>query len=100
MMSKHTEGPWSYDRIWALVLGPHDQEICAVHAAVDDHDSRHIQHERAEANAALIAAAPDMKKALQSILRALSTEGGHVPDLDHARETARAAIRKAEGGQQ
>jgi len=60
MNTKHTPGPWKYDETWALIHAEHGSEIAAVHAA------RGTRGE-AQANAHLIAAAPDLLAALEAI---------------------------------
>jgi len=84
-MSKHTPGPWE-----ALCTDPHHQLVifarsveefvCGVTGHMPD----------AEANARLIAAAPDLLEALK---RVCSHGYRSSPDWDNAR----AAIKKAEG---
>ncbi len=51
-----TPGPWRYDSVWSLVLGPEgdEQQICAIHG------SELVPKQQAAANAALIARAPDL----------------------------------------
>lgn len=87
-MSTHTPGPW-----------------CALNAGlvVAAGDVKVAQADRAnaytEANARLIAAAPDLLAALKAILNVDNppvTDPGHV-DFPRAMELARAAIAKAEG---
>lgn len=76
-MSKHTSGPWTasprQDGLYNIYAGPHDVALCV-----------------RPSNAALIAAAPDLLAALQSML-----EGNH--NQQDVRESARAAITKATG---
>jgi hypothetical protein len=102
-MSRHTPGPWEAQGEARLVgtneehhlwcgniwpLGPsYRGEICTVQSA--DHISG-ISRQEAEANARLIAAAPDLLAALKGILV--------ITDRDHVVwDAARAAIAKAEG---
>ena len=91
-MDKHTPGPWVVDRshpdwvegttIWA-------NDVVIAHAVAD-------QHHQTEANARLIAAAPDLLAALEACLHRLDAH-----DDQSAPEclTARAAIAKATGVQ-
>jgi hypothetical protein len=94
-MSKHTPGPWSSERIW-------DTPATRVHARVDggvpvalaDVFSMREPGER-EANAQLIAAAPEMLSALARALSWLSSYpgGGAMKCYDEVRS----AIKKATG---
>lgn len=112
-MSKHTPGPWFrytkegqmgivagevVEKECATMGGPKTIEsyefdvvggcgCCASPYGVDD-------HETAEANARLIAAAPDLLDALELILSADSRGFG----MDYVKGCARAAIAKATGG--
>jgi hypothetical protein len=101
--SKHTPGPWNISKTmmpedcrgdWRIA-DQYDNDLADVFCEATSENG--YTDETNAANAALIAAAPDMKAALQRVLRALATEGGHVPDVEHARESARAALAKAEG---
>jgi hypothetical protein len=60
-MSKHTLGPWnayeSDGQTYVESLGPKVTDVCRV--------MRHLPFEEVQANAALIAAAPDMLEALK-----------------------------------
>jgi len=89
----HTKGPW--------VVGPVDDtvvthmgkdgiryEVAAVDGDYNDPDTWPIM----EANARLIAAAPDLLEALQNLLAVHQGEGG---TKYHAIDIARAAIAKA-----
>lgn len=95
---KHTPGPWSYfkgnfahlehpgiealdDTFSVVILGYKDR-------TEDDGGVRGRTAEEAEANARLIAAAPDLLAALKEILAA---------DCKRTQEQAAAAIVKAEG---
>lgn len=84
----HTPGPWrvaqinATDKPWAVIgQGPHGDEIVAGYL-------------RTEADARLIAAAPDMLAALQVLLASASYS---TDAMDAAEAQARAAIAKAEG---
>ncbi len=74
----HTPGPWKHDPTWGLIEHGKTQ-ICALH-------SGNI------ANARLIAAAPDLLVALESLLKSSEVFGRFDAQLD-----AREAIRKAKG---
>lgn len=104
-MIKHTPGPWvtypdgDYIYIQHEATGDGVNAPCGVFtvALVGYGFGMQADPEEAQANARLIAAAPKMLNALQSVLRALAIEGGHVPVVADARATARAAIAQAEG---
>lgn len=89
-MSKHTPGEWRID-----LHSAHDKMIPIAGrgpgqiAFVDQDD---IDTDEAAANAALIAAAPDLLAALEDIVRHGHARGYLIL------ERARAAIRKAKGG--
>jgi hypothetical protein len=91
-MSKHTPGPWSVDdphQIWAESAG----EYVAI-TRVEDWDT--IPREQAEANARLIAAAPELLEALKAMLTNWEEAPAYGSD---AAAKARAAIAKATGEQ-
>ena len=99
MNEKHTPGPWKVDQTWALIVGPKMEEIAAVHSSMPSGGNRVSWRQTAEANARLIAAAPDLLQALESLLVELGKKGGNTPASEFRGmwETARAAIAKAEG---
>lgn len=83
---KHTPGPWTLDgphQVWAESVG----EYVAITAEIEDFDA--VPRDQAEANARLIAAAPDLLEALKLAER-------HCPVNSEAEILARAAIAKAE----
>ena len=85
--SKHTPGPW--------VIRETDEYSEKLSIQTDEYyvalvDFSHDQ----TANARLIAAAPDMMEALESMLMARDTV-----EREEARREARAAIAKAKGGE-
>ena len=89
---KHTPGPWR------AIIRKNGGGI--TNAFVDMQSGGHIaiplnNPETAEANARLIAAAPELLEALQTWIAACDT-GTHT-DINQAREQARAAIAKATG---
>lgn len=103
-MSKHTPGPWyvfhSAHRGRVDDDGPGAFSIGDAQTAYSANIlcSRYQWPERAEemkANARLIAAAPDLLEALQSIL----DDGLHCDVVPHLHAKARAAIAKATGEQ-
>ena len=99
-MSKHTPGPW-------ICLGPsfgdplprYTTEICTEWEDQDREDviqicelPLHHHDEENEANARLIAAAPDLLEALEELL-CQTRQYGHKPEI----KMAEAALRKARG---
>lgn len=97
--TKHTPGPW-YSAITPTSgtwVGSDPQCMIGIARIFGDSD------EETEANAALIAAAPDLLealKALHSCHRAFSNDPEMWTALDDdARKQAEAAIEKAEGGE-
>jgi len=122
-MSEHTPGPWTYSRSeqygdWCFYVGqadgapytPHYSDVATLIAETVSDERRSIQ----EANARLIAAAPDLLEAVQEFLE--MTEEPPEPNcschiappcgdcVDHAGlrgafKVARAAITKATGEQ-
>lgn len=99
MSAKHTPGPWAYayDGSSTWSIGEADDPQDKLVASIGDRDDA-----RATANARLIAAAPDLLKALEFCAQAIRTAG-----LDtvkggicaQAFAEARAAIAKARGGE-
>ena len=90
-MERFTPGPWTFERRgmghgYDIVGGSLGETIV--------YDVRNSRHEKAVANARLIAAAPDLLTALQAILH--TYDDGGVP-LASAFEMANAAIAKAVG---
>lgn len=91
-MTAHTPGPWTLDTVangWMLVANGQDITAEAFDAT--------------EADARLIAAAPELLEALQSLTRALAEAGldtmpgDTMADVRTASEDALATIAKAEG---
>jgi uncharacterized protein YbbK (DUF523 family) len=60
----HTPGPWKIEAVYLAPHRTHFGEYRFPHQAVDGH-SREYSHSEAEANAALIAAAPELLEALK-----------------------------------
>jgi hypothetical protein len=90
--AKHTSGPW-YTRHGQISseTSAHGCTIANCNAT-----AKGISQAEVDANARLIAAAPEMFEALKR-LTAWHGNPGSLADLDGARETARAALAKAEG---
>lgn len=114
MSTKHTPGPWSLQGDITLVGDPYSKTgqhalycaeirhpdsggcVCTIQSA--DHVDTGITRETAEANARLIAAAPDLLDALQAMLThmGMDEDDWNKPTFNKAR----AAISKATGEQQ
>lgn len=86
--SKHTPGPWYIDETYGLIMWQ-DKEVAAIHAG---------RNGDARANAALIAAAPDLLAACEIILTNSSTLDLSNPYHKAIQDAAFAAIAKAKGG--
>lgn len=100
---EHTPGPWMYDddRI-GVSDSPHDSEPF-ITSVICDMVGDHITTDENDANARLIAAAPDMLEALKLFERYASfyeTKPNYTlgPEEVATLEAARSAIAKAEGG--
>lgn len=94
MSKKHTPGSWKAvaatpDERTFVETQDGDRLICFVEGSVGDNHSDY-------ANARLIAAAPDLLKALERCISALAANGA--PNCEAVKE-ARAAITKAGGGE-
>ena len=95
-MRGHTEGPWHREGL--AIVGVFRTGIVASTPAI--HDGGVFER---EANARLIAAAPELLEALREIVNGISGRdcGGNprtdIHALDWVDKTARAAIRKATG---
>lgn len=94
--AKHTPGPWAYGEECGLtreIWGDNGPELYAIA------QTRHGDPGQCEANARLIAAAPELLEALISMIEApvyFSAVGAE--KRKKAREKARYAITKATGG--
>jgi hypothetical protein len=93
-MSKHTPGPWGYcydgSGTWSIGLNSDPQAEPPYASIMDRND------ERAGANAPLIAAAPDLFKALKAILE--EANGDIFSEISYLLvDAGKAAILKAEG---
>ncbi len=89
----HTPGPWKNLENRITSSGG---EICEIFAL--EGDDRHSKYEEANANARLIAAAPELLQILQSIVEDVGYGGGGALLCDQFLSRARAVIAKAEGG--
>ena len=97
-MSKHTLGPWEASEgypsdIWHVDMPSRGYSV-VVSRAEEDWD---MAVEEVQANAHLIAAAPELLDALETLL--LSTERDDMNFRVRAMEAAREAIAKAKGGE-
>ena len=106
MKTTHTPGPWNVDG--SNITGPDDHNIGIVSgphtigASDAALESRMREHARDEANARLIAAAPDLLAALESLMQHFVGDRTAVNCLGGAgiaADVARAAIAKAKGAQ-
>lgn len=100
--AKHTSAPWivssAHGRATVIIGGPTDNvAICSLHPADFDSDVGAWDHGPATAaNAKLIASAPVLRAAAESMLAAF---GGNVPDWLRAEfDGLAAAVKQAEGG--
>lgn len=85
--AQHTPGPWHFDRHgYALYVNSGNTLVAALSM-----DGKHL--ETSEANARLIAAAPN----LLEVLRQIISDGLHCDVVPHLQRKARAAIRQATG---
>lgn len=98
MNTKHTPGPWSIDsdgdgKPDAIITSQHlpemDDDVCEVYGGNDD------DCETRKANAALIAAAPDLLEALHAIIAKFESDPDDLETMDAGIAIARAAIAKA-----
>ncbi len=94
MSTKHTPGPWQSDAAgesheW-VVLSSENQSICACMNGVGGKD-------RVQANARLIAAAPELLEALEDVLKITMFHSNPESELERRKSKARAAIAKAKG---
>ena len=95
-MSKRTPGPWRFEPAGKRlrVVGARGVWLAtAEYAPAHDVEPGDVDRAQAEANARLIAAAPDLLAALQAMLTALDCESVSYREI----EAAEAAIAKAEG---
>jgi hypothetical protein len=93
MSTQHTKGPWKFgssndDSVYKRNIGGSDGYHVAVASSRED--------DEVDANARLIAAAPDLLEALQSIVD-MDVAYQRGPKVEDAVEVARAAIAKATG---
>jgi hypothetical protein len=97
-MSKHTAGPWFADKLEdraAFNIFPAGATHALLTVAGPAHDGAHPYAQAAEANARLIAAAPDLLEALLHAVDWLNAAG--IAETMPVQQQARAAIAKATG---
>lgn len=95
----HTPGPWKYEKPFGVNIPVREGEAGGqiIRTWLQAHEGE------AEANARLIAAAPDLLAALESLFENCSMihsqwgEGGNAREADQAITNAKAAIAKARG---
>lgn len=95
-MKTHTPGPWAYDKDSNEIFSCNEAHGCGWVALVKGNDSngQPLPEEERQANAKLIAAAPELLAACKELFMQMRREGcGHQQMLDRAL----AAIAKAEG---
>lgn len=92
--TKHTAGPWKVDRLW-LSTGsrPSDFRINGAGGPVCSHEFHPDSYAEAEANARLIAAAPELLEACQAVLDLAADEWA----ISERFPTAGAALRSVIG---
>ena len=96
---KHTPGPWSVKKHFSEWLIGDGNYLIATTAGSPAHLGR-ASAERDAANARLIAAAPDLLKALEDCVAVMDRELAGLKVIQPEFSAARAAIAKATGEQQ
>jgi len=92
-MAKHTPGPWEVE-----MPGPRDQiQAIAVYGPAEDGRTEIAWDVKREANARLIAAAPDLLEALKAVEEFEAPTADLRSGGETILRTIRAAIAKAEG---
>lgn len=90
-----TLAPWTLDETWMTINGANGAEVCAIHAGVPDGAPTRAPRNIAHANAALIAAAPELLDALKAAYDLMPIDGTTLRAQWH--DLARAALRQAGG---
>jgi hypothetical protein len=94
MSAQHTPGPWTVNKTAALINAPDSESICLLRWPTT------VRTEvETKANATLIAAAPDLLDALETLnlVIGLTPIKGNLEALQEACDHAREAIKKAKG---
>lgn len=76
-MTQHTKGPWKINPLLQAVVDSDGRFICSEHAVLTRnqfHNGERVVSDEMKANAHLIAAAPDMLKALEVAYATLESE--------------------------
>lgn len=93
--NKFTKGEWSYDDIETnAIYADEDKIICDMNYSCDE-----ISMEEVEANARLIAAAPDLFEACKMLMEIVGDEEVALVNYSNAVDAAEKAIAKAKGAQ-
>jgi len=97
--TKHTPGPWKAKTVKALgIYANNDQQIAVVHNEMPRGGRRQDDYNIEEANARLIAAAPDLLEACEVLLKAApELWGDDIEKWPRLMDRVEAAIAKAEG---
>lgn len=99
--AQHTPGPWFANKNTAgyYDISTGDTDYSPSFAAAHQNPYMQVDADVLDANARLIAAAPDMEDGYRRILESVGMRPGHVAYLSRAdiEAIARAAIAKAEG---
>lgn len=99
MNTKYTKGPWHVGMrrhdSKTMIYGPQGK-VTIFHQEIANCDMAFNSPDENEANARLIASAPELLKALENVLAEIEEA---VPSVDFwSKKAARAAITKAKGG--
>lgn len=104
--AKHTPGPWTVERLsseyGSYRIGPawKRHRAMLIPVAIDkrvDRSHGAMEHGEHDANARVIAAAPDLLEAAKGLLACLADDERDATHGTQAHESLRAAIAKAEG---
>lgn len=99
MTTTHTPGPWSAD--WGYIVAPDvtgkHVDLYVATIAEEDEDGRVVPEHERDANARLIAAAPDLLAALREAFNAFAFDDEGPVWADSTIAKARAAIARATG---
>lgn len=108
MAGEHTPGPWAVENasdvmLWIGAMRVPDEARYGLHTIITGIDIEGLSPEARtikEANARLIAAAPDLLRACEAFLRCIVEPKGDddTSDVDAAVRLAIAAVKKARGG--
>jgi hypothetical protein len=94
-MSKHTKGPWEVDKIASMHVQSGRRGVCSTGGYSNNQECPIKIEEENQANAHLIAAAPDMLEALEEVLNIKDYDTAE--KCEEVREKARAIVAKARG---